>query len=207
MFSLSPKEDKFFDMFVTYAETIHKSSVLLKEFLVDVSNPQEKYKAIKDLEHDADNHLHDLFEELNKSFITPIDREDIHMIGRTLDDIIDKIDVTSSRIVMFNITEVRPQAVAFADVIIQATKEVIKLMNELKVMKKSKTLPQIIKDINLLEDNGDLIFREAVSELFNGQTDTLEVIKWKEIFEKLEGSLNSCENLANIVDGVVMKNA
>lgn len=207
MFSLSPREDKFFDMFVTYAETIHKSSVLLKEFLVDVSNPQEKYKAIKDLEHDADNHLHDLFEELNKSFITPIDREDIHMIGRTLDDIIDKIDVTSSRIVMFNITEVRPQAVAFADVIIQATKEVIKLMNELKVMKKSKTLPQIIKDINLLEDNGDLIFREAVSELFNGQTDTLEVIKWKEIFEKLEGSLNSCENLANIVDGVVMKNA
>ncbi|MHC1681790.1 MAG: DUF47 domain-containing protein [Clostridiaceae bacterium] len=207
MFSLSPREDKFFDMFVTYAETIHKSSVLLKEFLVDVSNPQEKYKAIKDLEHEADNHLHNLFEELNKSFITPIDREDIHMIGRTLDDIIDKIDVTSSRIVMFNITEVRPQAVAFADVIIQATKEVIKLMNELKVMKKSKTLPQIIKDINLLEDNGDLIFREAVSELFNGQTDTLEVIKWKEIFEKLEGSLNSCENLANIVDGVVMKNA
>lgn len=207
MFNLSPKEDKFFDMFVTYAETIHKSSVLLKEFLMDVSNPREKYKVIKDLEHQADTHLHDLFEELNKSFITPIDREDIHMIGRTLDDIIDKIDVTSSRIVMFNVTEVRPQAIAFADVIIQATKQVISLMTELKVMKKSKALPEIIKDINLLEDNGDLIFREAVSELFNGQTDTLEVIKWKEIFEKLEGSLNSCENLANIVDGVVMKNA
>lgn len=207
MFNLSPKEDKFFDMFVTYAETIHKSSILLKDFLMDVSNPQEKYKAIKDLEHEGDQLLHKIFEELNKSFITPIDREDIHMIGRTLDDIIDEIDVTSSRIVIFNITEVRPQAVAFCDIIVQATKEVIKLMTELKIMKKSKTLPQIIKDINHFEDQGDLIFRDAISELFNGRTAELEVIKWKEVFEKLEGCLNSCENLANIVDGVVMKNA
>ena len=207
MFNLSPKEDKFFDMFVTYSEIINKSSVLLKEFLMDVSNPQEKYKAIKVLEHEGDQLLHSIFEELNKSFITPIDREDIHMIGRTLDDIIDEIDVTSSRLVIFNITEVRPQAVAFCDVIIQATKEVIKLMTELKTMKKSKILPEIIKDINHLEDKGDLIFRDAISELFNGRTADLEVIKWKEIFEKLEGCLNSCENLANIVDGVVMKNA
>lgn len=207
MFNLSPKEDKFFDMFVTFSETIHKSSVLLKEFLMDVSNPQEKYTAIKDLEHEGDQLLHNIYEELNKSFITPIDREDIHMIGRTLDDIIDAIDVTSSRIVMFNIAEVKPQAIEFCDIIVQATKEIIKLMSELKTMKKSKILPNLIKDINHFEDEGDLIFREAISELFNGRTDTLEVIKWKEIFEKLEASLNRCENLANIVDGVVMKNA
>lgn len=207
MFNLSPKEDKFFDMFVTYAETIHKSAVLLKDFLMDVSNPQEKYTAIKDLEHSGDHQLHKIFEELNKSFITPIDREDIHMIGRTLDDIIDEIDVTSSRIVIFNITEVRPQAIAFCDVLVKATKEVIKLMTELKTMKKSKMLPQIIKDVNHCEDEGDLIFRDAITELFNGSTADLEVIKWKEIFEKLESSLNCCETLANIVDGVVMKNA
>lgn len=207
MFNLSPKDDKFFDMFVTYAEAIHKSSVLLKEFLMDVSNSNEKYKVIKDLEHEGDQLLHNIYEELNKSFITPIDREDIHLIGRTLDEIIDEIDVTSSRIVLFNVTEVKPQAIAFADIIVQATKEVIKLMKELKVMKKSKILPQIIKDINSLENQGDLIFKDAFSELFNGRTAEIEVIKWKEIFEKLEASLNSCENIANIVDGVVMKNA
>lgn len=206
MFNFSPKEDKFFDMFITFSETLEEASALLKELMNDTSDAEEKYRKIKAVEHKGDQILHSIYLELNDTFLTPIDREDIHLIGRTLDDILDWIDITASRIVMFRIKTVKNHAQTFTDMIIDGTSQVTKLIKELKIMKKSKLIGNIVLEINTLEDNGDALFRKAVSELFDGETPILDVITWKEIYEKLECTLNSCESLSHIVNGVVLKN-
>jgi uncharacterized protein Yka (UPF0111/DUF47 family) len=207
MFSLAPKEDKFFDMFIEYAVINNNVALLLKDFANDMSNPEEKYQKVKKEEQEGDMMLHKVQEELAKSFITPIDREDIYLIGNSLDDIADLIETTASRFIMFNLSSVRQEALLFCDYIAASTKELINLMKEFKIMNKSKVLPQKIVEINRIEDDGDILFRRAVRELFDGRTPELEIIIWKEIYERLENALNACEDLANIIEGVVMKHA
>lgn len=208
MFNLSPKNDKFFDMFIEFSELIYSGALKLKEFTTDLSNPDEKFQAIKDIEHNGDDKLHEIFQDLNNSFITPIDREDIHMIGKAMDDVLDFIESTASRFVMFNVSGASPAGVnTFADIIVQSTKEMTGLMTELKKMKKSKEITNRIVEINRLENVGDVTFRKAVRELFSEQTSTLNVLIWKEIYECLENIVDACEDVANIVEGVVMKHA
>ena len=207
MFSLAPKEDKFFDMFIEYSEINNRIAVLLKDFATDMSDPEAKYQEIKLVEQEGDKMLHSVFEELGRSFITPIDREDINLIGNSLDDIADLIETTASRFIMFNLNSAKQEALIFCDLIMASTKELINLMKEFKNMNKSKILPQKIVEINRIEDDGDILFRRAVRELFNGKTPEIEVIIWKEVYERLENALNACEDLANIVEGVVMKHA
>ena len=205
MFNLSPKNEKFFDMFVELSELTVKTSKLLINFANDLSNPEEKFNEIKNYEHNGDMLVHKIFEELNNSFITPIDREDIHLIAKNLDDVIDCIEVTASRFVMFNIKSVNEHVIEVCNLTIKAVEEVNKLMNELKAVKKSKKLSDAIIEINRIEDEGDHLYRKAVRELFDGNTNATDVIIWKEVYEKLEMILNATEDVANIVEGVVMK--
>ncbi|WP_392486627.1 DUF47 domain-containing protein [Haloimpatiens sp. FM7315] len=207
MFSLTPKNDKFFDMFVRYSEINYKAAKMLKDFASDMENAEDKYEEIKKVEHEGDKMLHSIMEELNRSFITTIDREDIVSIGRALDDIDDFIERTSSRFVMFNMTKSTQHALAFCDLILAATKESIELMKEFKLLNKSKMLSKKVVEINRIEDDGDILFKRTIKELFNGKTLDIEIIIWKEIYERLENVLNGCEDLANIIEGVVMKNA
>lgn len=207
MFNLSPKNDKFFDMFISFSEMIHTSAGMLKNFMEDPSNSEQKYKKIKEIEHSGDEKLHEIFEELHNSFITPIDREDIYAIGKAMDDILDFIEATASRFVMFNVVSSTEQALVFAQLVEEGTKEVIGLMKEMKKMSKSKEIDSKIVEINRIENEGDVTFRRAVRMLFDGQTSAIQVIIWKEIYESLENILNACEDTANIVEGVVMKHA
>lgn len=207
MFSLSPKDDKFYDYFIKFGEIACEAAVLLKDLTANVSDAEVIFKKIEDKEHDGDKQLHDIMEDLNRTFITPIDREDVYSIAKALDDIVDDIEAVASRFVIFNVTSVTDHARVLADMIAQSCQEVIKLMIAMKTIKNTQNLSKSIIEINRLEDQGDRDFRVAVRSLFTSDVPTLEVIKWREIYELFEQTLDACEDLANIVEGVVMKHA
>jgi predicted phosphate transport protein (TIGR00153 family) len=207
MFSLSPKEGKFFDMFITSAQIIHRAAEQLKDMMDDLSDSEVEFKTIKDLERKGDQQLHAIFEQLNRSFITPIDREDIYGIGKQMDDIADHIEATASRFVIYGITAATDEAKTIGSLIVDCTREMIILMEELKRMKNNKSITAKIIEINRIEEECDTLYRKAIKDLFNGQTPVLEILKWKDIYERLEQSIDACEDVANIVEGVVMKYA
>ncbi len=207
MFRVTPKEEKFFDYFVDAAGITCKAAEQLEDLMVNYISIGDKVKIIEETEHECDRYVHKIFEEVNGSFITPIDREDIHLIAKELDNITDDIESTAHRFNMFNVRSIPEDAIKMVKLITVSTKEVKNLMVELKNMKKSKTLSNVIIEINRLEDDGDIIFRNAIAKLFVTEKDAVEVIKWKEIYEYLENTLDACEDVANIVEGVVMKHA
>lgn len=207
MFKFSSKDDKFYDLFILFAQNIHKSAEMLKDFVYDLDNSEQKLKEIKGTEVKCDQTLHRIFQELNQSFITPIDREDIYTIGKQMDDIADYIEATASRFVMFNVHSATQEAKTLSDLVTKGTEQVIQLMQELKVVNKSKKLLPTIVEINRLEEEADQIFRKAVRRIFSEPLPVLDVIKWREIYEHLENILDACEDVANTVEGVVMKHA
>jgi hypothetical protein len=207
MFNLSPKEEKFFDMFIMSARMISKAAELLREMMENLGDAEAEFKKIKEMERKGDLQLHAIFEQLNRTFITPIDREDIYGIGKQMDDIADHIEAAASRFVIFGVTEATDKAKVMSDLIIDCTREMIDLMEELKRMKKSKKVIAKIIEINRIEEECDALYRSAIRELFCGQTPVLEILKWKDIYERLEQSIDACEDVANIVEGVVMKYA
>lgn len=205
MFNLSPKNDKFFDMFISFTKVISASAEALNEFVKDPSGAEEKFKKLRDMEHQGDETLHNILEELNNSFITPLDREDIYIIGKSLDDVVDYIEETAGSYMMYNVKESRDKALLFAANIVKASKELEQLMVELKNIKGSSLLKQKIVEINRIENDCDYLFRDAIRELFSSNMDAKELIIWKEIYESLEMAVDSCEKLANVVEGVVTK--
>jgi uncharacterized protein len=207
MFTLSPKEDKFYDYFISYAHIIYRSAEKLKAFMDDMNDPEAQFMEIKEIEHEGDNQVHLILRALNQTFLTPIDREDIHTIAKQMDDIIDYMETTVSRFAMFNIKAASPEAKKIGDLIFDCAKQMISLMEELKIARKSKKLSQVIIEINRIEEQGDAAFRVAVKDLFASGMSTLEVIMWKEIYDYLEKTLNAYEDVANTVEGVVMKHA
>ncbi len=207
MFSFSKKDDLFFDMFVETAKISGRAAELLEDLMTNYTDVNGKVKSIEEVEHECDRQVHKILKQLNRSFVTPIDREDIHVIAKEMDNITDSIESTAHRFNMFNVTKIRPDAVKLAKLIVACTKELAGVMEELKSMKKSTDLKTKIIEINRLENEGDEIYRSSITNLFVTEKDALEVIKWKEIFEYLENTLDACEDVANIVEGVVMKHA
>ncbi|HEX2944961.1 MAG TPA: DUF47 family protein [Clostridia bacterium] len=207
MFRVTRKEEIFFDMFVETAENACKSAGLLYELMTNYVNIDEKIDRIEASEHQGDQHIHKIMEKLSKSFITPIDREDIYEIAKMLDNIIDAIEGTAHRFNMFNVRSITEDAIKLGKAIVDCTRELKGVMAEMKNMKTSKTLRDKIIEVNRLEDEGDKIFRVAIKKLFVNETNAVEVIKWKEIYEFLENTLDACEDVANTVEGVVMKDA
>lgn len=207
MFRITAKEGIFFDLFAATAVDTCKAAKLLEDLMTDYENVDEKIAALEEIEHKCDGHVHKMLEHLNRSFITPIDREDIFEIAKELDNITDAIESTAHRFRMFNVKSIKEDAITVAKLITQCTEELAFVMSELKKLKTSKTLREKIIEINRIENVGDDIFRNAIKKLFLCEQDALEVIKWKEIYEYLENTLDACEDVANIVEGVAMRNA
>ncbi|MCL6590640.1 MAG: DUF47 family protein [Firmicutes bacterium] len=209
MFRITPKEEVFFTLFVETIEASCRAAEKLEEMMSNysVTNIDEKIKEIETIEHECDHSVHKIFEQLNKSFITPIDREDIHLIAKELDNITDAIESTAHRFRMLNVGEVPDKAKKLASLIVESTRELRDVMADLKNMRRSVCLRSKIIEINRLENEGDDIFRNAITELFATAQDTMEVIKWKEIYEYLENTLDACEDVANTSEGVIMKHA
>ncbi|MDF2502604.1 MULTISPECIES: DUF47 domain-containing protein [Clostridium] len=207
MFNLSPKDEKFYDLFIENANTIYETSLLFKGFVEDVCNPDEKLKEIKNMERISDNQQHNILNELNKTFITPFDREDIYSISKEMDDIVDFMEASASRFVMFNVDVVKEEAKTLADFVVKSCAYIIRLMEEFKNMRNNAKLTEIIIEINKIEEDGDCLFRSAVRQLFVADIPVLDVIKWREIYQYIENTLDACESVANIIEGVAMKNA
>ncbi len=202
---MTPKEEAFFDLFVETAEMACIAAKKLDDLTKNYCDVNAKVQAIEEVEHDCDQSVHDIIEQLNKSFVTPIDREDVNQIAKELDNITDSIESTAHRFKMFNVKNITEEAKILSGLIVTCTQELKEVMLELKHMKTSKTLTKKIIEVNRIEDEGDDIFRAAITTLFANEKDAVAVIKWKEIYELLENTLDACEDVANIVEGVVMK--
>lgn len=207
MFRPTSKEERFYDYFIEASEIICKAASLLDDLTNNYVNVNEKIKSIEDVEHACDTVVHKILKELNKSFITPIDREDIYLIARELDNITDHIEAAAKRFCMFNVKDIRPEAIVISKLIVDATKQLKNVIIEMKDMKKSKKIYEKIIDVNNIEDEADTAFVDAITNLFLTEKNAIEIIKWKEIIDYFENTIDACEDVANIIEGVVMKHA
>jgi predicted phosphate transport protein (TIGR00153 family) len=205
MFGLIPKEEKFFQMFQDMGGLIVEGARLLKEMLDDYSDPVASQKAIKAVEHRGDQQTHDIIKKLNTSFITPFDREDIYSLAGALDDILDLIDASAQRFVMYNVEATTAEARELAFLILQGAETINRALAV--IGGKLEPIAEYCVQINAMENEADRVSREAVSRLFDEEKDPIQLIKWKEIYETLEKATDKCEDAANILESVVVKNA
>jgi len=202
-FNFLPKEEQYFDLFEQMTVYISDASRTLVEMLSDKGADFEEYsRRIKGLEHACDELTHTIATRLNKSFITPFDREDIYLMSSALDDIVDLIDDAARAIVIFDIREITDHARSFAGVIQRMSVELQAIVSTLR---RPKGVTPRLVEIHRLENEGDDIYHSAVAELFHDNRDPLFVLKWKEIYEKLEAAVDRCENVANIIESVIIK--
>jgi len=203
---LIPREEKFFDLFRTQAANVVEGAKLLKDLLEDYTDVDQKRMKIEKTESIGDEIAHKIIEKLNTTFITPMDREDIHALTSALDDILDFINATAQRLQLYGVTLVTDDARALANVILRAAEETEALTDNMENLKNMKGLKERWIEVNRLENEGDKISRQAIAALFEHEKNPIEVIKWKELYEHLETAIDKCEDAANIVEAVVLKN-
>ena len=207
MFSLIPKEMVFFDLFEEAAKNAHQGALALQDLLEDFRNVPDKVKKLKDIEHAGDKITHTTIEKLNQTFITPIDREDIHRLISRIDDILDMIDTAVNRMYLYKIDKPTDDAKALARVLVKATGIIITLLPKMRHLKLSSSLLQDCIEIHTQENEGDRIEQHALASLFENGHDPIYIIKWKDIYEELEAATDRCEDVANVIEGIVLKNA
>jgi uncharacterized protein len=201
---LLPRDDQFFELFDQLAGHLTTSAQLLDALFADASSVAEQVRKIKDVEHKADLLTASVNQRIDKSFITPIDREDIHTLVARLDDVIDLLDGTARRFAMLHITQVLPPARQLAGVLLRAATEIQTAVSE---MRKPKMVTQHVGRIKQLEEEGDAIYHEAVGDLFSGSPNPLDVLKWKEMYDTLERAIDSCMGVAQVLQSISLKNA
>ncbi len=206
MFGLIPKEEKFFLLFQEMTKNIIEGAKLLKDMLDNFENPSESQRKIKDVEHKGDSITHEIIQKLNKTFVTPLDREDIYSLASKLDDILDLIDASASRVIMYNVETIQAEAKSLGFIILQSCQAVDKAVAMLGKKSNEKIFEACV-EINALENEADRVSREAISRLFDEEKDPIQLLKWKEIYETLEKATDKCEDAANILESVVVKNA
>lgn len=206
MFSgLMPREKIFFTLIEQAADNVHEGAQALLALLQDFTDVPAKAQHIKDLEHKGDQLTHEIVERLNKTFITPLDREDIHEIACRLDDILDLIDTAVNRMVLYRVGKPIDDAIAMARVLLKAASIVREAVRALRDPGRVDLLMKSCIDIHTAENEGDRIEQHALAALFEGGMAPLDVIKWKDIIEELEAATDRCEDVANALEGVALK--
>jgi len=203
-FRLIPKEEKFFDDFVAITEQIRKGAGMLEEMLAPEQPLWDKADEIKEVEHRCDNLTHGVMQRLHKTFVTPLDREDIHALARSLDDVIDAIDDCAGVLRLYHIESVRPDAREQARIITLCADQLVSAM---KALGKKQGISGCSVEINRLENEADRVHQAALQRLFQEEKDAIVIIKWKEILDFLETATDRCEDVANVLEGVVIKHA
>ena len=202
-FSLLPREDEYFILLSLMTEKIQDGSNALVQMLQDKRENFETHtKRIKDIEHECDELSHKITVKLNKSFITPFDREDIFTLSVALDDVMDYIDAGARAILMYDIQEINEHAKHLAKVIQSLSIEVNAAVS---MLKKPDGMNQNIVEIHRLENEADDVYFRDIGELFHNETDAIALIKWKELYEILENATDRCESVANIVESIILK--
>jgi len=198
-----PKEEKFYGDFLALADELKKGARLLEEMLSADHPTWDKADEIKEVEHKCDFLTHEIIQRLNRTFVTPIDREDIHALARSLDDVMDAIDASASLVRLYRLDSVRFGARELAKIVTACTHEVHLALGGLE---KNKGVGTHSIEINRLENEADRLHQQAVSRLFDDERDPLVVMKWKETLDFLEDATDRCEDVANVLEGVMVKN-
>jgi predicted phosphate transport protein (TIGR00153 family) len=207
MFRLIPREETFFDYFEQAARNVHEGAVALASLFDNFDDAENRAARIKEIEHVGDKITHDTITRLNKTFITPIDRDDIHKLISRLDDVIDFIDAGVSRMILYKIEKPTEEAKALSRVLVEATAILVDLLPRLRHGTGTEEVHQLCIEINTKENDGDRILQHALAALFNSNFDTATIIKWKDVYENLEAATDRCEDVANIVESIALKNA
>ena len=205
-FRLFPREESFYDDFERAAEIVLEAAGLIVDATEHFEKVVENAKRLERLEHDGDQVTHDIMARLNRTFITPIDREDIHQLASALDDVLDLIEEVTERFILYKVQRITPQAKQIASVIRQQAEEIHNMIPKLRDMRHERIMEHCI-EINRLENAGDRLLREALAALFDGSPDPLTVIKWRELYGLMETATDKCEDVANTIEGIVLKNA
>jgi uncharacterized protein Yka (UPF0111/DUF47 family) len=199
----APKDRVYFELFEEAGRNILKASTLLEELLNGWPDSRALAEQILDCEQEGDRITHDIFDRLNHAFVTPIDREDILALATALDDIVDFTEEVADYIGLYKIEAPMDQAIKLSHVLKQASKQVCEAIPRLRGF---RDLSHYTVEVNRLENEGDRITREAVASLFDGGIDPMVVIRWKDLFERLESAIDAAEHVANIMEGIVIKN-
>lgn len=208
-FSLFPKNERFFDLFSLSATNIRLAAEQLLNLVKDFNQVAEKASRLKDVETEGDSITHEIIDLLNSSFITPIDREDIYALAGKLDDVLDEIEGVSSRLHLFGVERPTAECIELVEIVVRCTEAIEKAVKGLKKsFNKMANLKEFFVEIHSLENQADQITRALVAKLFNnGQSDVVGLIKWKEIYGRLEHTADRCEDVANVIEDIVVKNA
>ena len=201
---LIPRDEQFFEMFAQIAQRITSSVSLLHELFSNPARILHYEAAIKEVEHEADQLVQQVNMRIDTSFVTPLDREDIHLLATRLDNVVDLIDGTARRARMFRITETREAALQLTDVLVRAAGCIEEAVRDVK---NPQSVADIGRKIKELEEEGDAIYHEAVGALFDGTPNALDVMKWKELYDKLEEALDECEDVSNVLESISLKNS
>jgi predicted phosphate transport protein (TIGR00153 family) len=204
MFNFLPRDEKYFEQFTQMARRIHESARTLDRFFIGETTVSAAADHIKRLEHECDEISHEILRGIDRTFITPIDREDIHQLAVRLDDVIDLVDGTIRRVVLFKIIEPTDLSKRLSAIVVQATSELVDAVADLR---KQKGVVEHCIRIKQYENEGDVAYHEAVASLFTGSIEAIEVIKWKDIYDNLERTIDQCAAVAQMLESVILKHS
>lgn len=204
---LIPKEEKFFDLFEELVNKIEEGAELFLDMVENYEYSNQKVAKIKEFEHEADVITRRTYDKLHKTFLTPIDREDISDLVHTMDSILDMIESSATRMSLYKVKVPSMEIIEQAKILNNAIKKVKHIVYAMRDMKNAKIILDKCVEINTLENEGDIVMRMTISHLFECEEDPIELIKWKDIYERIEDAIDICEDVSNIVEGIVLKYA
>jgi uncharacterized protein len=202
MFRLIPRETKFFDLFAELSTSLTEGAKLLRSILRDARDLPQRVQQMQDIEHRGDRATHAIILKLNQTFITPFDREDIHRLTSSLDDVLDFMNAAATRLVMYKITEPPSVSAELAGIIVSQCEE---LARGVSLLEKNGSVMKHCAEVNRLEDEADDVSRKAIAELFEHEKDPIQLIKLKELYEVLENATDKAEDAANVLEAIVLK--
>ena len=206
-FPFLPREEKFFGLFNKSAENMHQAANALNDLVTNWELVGSKVAEITEIEHRGDTITHDIIAQLHRTFIPPFDREDIALLAHTMDDIVDFIHAAADAMFIYKVEEPTERARELAEILVRAVTEVETAVRGLGDRARLKNVLTNCVEINRLENMADRVFRMAMSDLFEADTDVARIIKWREIYEHMEAATDRCEDVANVIEGVALKHA
>ena len=204
-FNLIPRGGQFFSLFEQMAKTMVMAAQELKHLVDSWTDVETNVAKITEIEHEADTTTHQIMYQLNRTFITPFDREDITLLAHALDDVVDLIHAAADTMLLYKVRAPRQRAKELADIILQIVTVVQQALPQLRQRGDIQQMLNFCVEINRLENVADKIFRNALTELFDDTSDIAEVIKWREIYQEMESATDKCEDVANVLEGVALK--
>jgi predicted phosphate transport protein (TIGR00153 family) len=201
------KDHVFFEAFSEHAQKSVEAAKMLVQIFEDPSRAAELAAAINEAESRGDRLTHETVRRLHETWITPLDRNDIHALISRMDDVLDSVEAVSERVVLFELKDARDEAVELARVLVRSCEKLHKAMQLLPNLKQSKELLELCVEVNQLENDADGIYRRAIADLFKPGHDPIMVMKWRDVFDYLESATDRCEDVANVVEGVVLEYA